>query len=307
MAVYDCTLFFNENELFEIKLNEHWDVIDKFIVIESRETHTGNKKELYFDHERFKPYSSKIEYRSFDSFDEEMQKYPEFKSDSVRQQPASQLDAERDHYQFNYTVKVLNELGAKDDDLVFFACLDEIISKAAFLEALKIFENKDVTYDAYHCISKQVHSEIGKIRPIVGFELAYYAYKFNAVRFPHGAGYQASSITEFSTIKKMLPGSLRANCLATHPYIRNAGWHFSFADNTDGELLHKKMQNWAHSREIYPDGSRRCDLNKEEAVKFILKDFNMSIPECIIPIDIKTHPKYLVDNQEKFKDFIYKL
>ena len=41
MSVYDCTMFLNENDLFEIRINEHWDFIDKFILIEANETHTG--------------------------------------------------------------------------------------------------------------------------------------------------------------------------------------------------------------------------------------------------------------------------
>jgi len=31
MAVYDCCLFFNENDIYEIRLNQHWDFVDKFI------------------------------------------------------------------------------------------------------------------------------------------------------------------------------------------------------------------------------------------------------------------------------------
>ena len=58
--IYDCTMFFNENDLFEIRLNQHWDFVDKFIVVEAGETHTGNKKPYYFDHERFASYMGKL-------------------------------------------------------------------------------------------------------------------------------------------------------------------------------------------------------------------------------------------------------
>ena len=57
---YELFMFFNENDLLEIKLNQHWQFIDKFIIVEAGETHTGIEKPLCFDHERFKKYSSKI-------------------------------------------------------------------------------------------------------------------------------------------------------------------------------------------------------------------------------------------------------
>ena len=63
MTVYDCTMFFNENDLFEIRLATHNEFVDKFIVVEAGETHTGHKKPFNFDHERFKPWADKFEIR----------------------------------------------------------------------------------------------------------------------------------------------------------------------------------------------------------------------------------------------------
>ena len=36
MAVYDCSPFFNENDIYEVHLKEHWDFVDKFISVEAR-------------------------------------------------------------------------------------------------------------------------------------------------------------------------------------------------------------------------------------------------------------------------------
>ena len=77
MTVYDCTLFWNENDLYELRLNQHWSFVDKFIVVEAGETHTGNKKSFNFDHKRFEKYKSKIIYATFDSFQEEILKHSE--------------------------------------------------------------------------------------------------------------------------------------------------------------------------------------------------------------------------------------
>ena len=68
MAVYDCCSFLNENDIYELRINQHWDFVDKFIVLEAGETHTGLKKPFNFDQKRFEKYSEKLIYRTFDSF-----------------------------------------------------------------------------------------------------------------------------------------------------------------------------------------------------------------------------------------------
>ncbi len=46
--IYDGFMFFNELELLEIRLNELDQIIDKFILVESPLTHSGNPKPLYY-------------------------------------------------------------------------------------------------------------------------------------------------------------------------------------------------------------------------------------------------------------------
>ena len=77
MAVYDCCTFLNENDLYEIRFKEHWNYVDKFIIVEAGETHTGLSKPFNFDKKRFEQYQEKIVYVTFDSFEEEMKKHPE--------------------------------------------------------------------------------------------------------------------------------------------------------------------------------------------------------------------------------------
>ena len=46
-SVYDCFSFNKEFDVLDIRLNELYDVVDKFIIIESIYSHTGIKKELH--------------------------------------------------------------------------------------------------------------------------------------------------------------------------------------------------------------------------------------------------------------------
>jgi beta-1,4-mannosyl-glycoprotein beta-1,4-N-acetylglucosaminyltransferase len=59
--IYDCFMFLNENDLLEIRINQHLDFVDKFIIIEAGQTHSGNKKTKNFDTKRFEKYADKIE------------------------------------------------------------------------------------------------------------------------------------------------------------------------------------------------------------------------------------------------------
>ena len=46
MKVFDCTTFFNENLMLDIRFNILDPYIDKFIVCESRYTHSGKTKKI---------------------------------------------------------------------------------------------------------------------------------------------------------------------------------------------------------------------------------------------------------------------
>ena len=53
MKIIDCTTFFNEPLLFDIRLNVLNEYVDKFIVCEATFTHSGNKKKINFDKNLF--------------------------------------------------------------------------------------------------------------------------------------------------------------------------------------------------------------------------------------------------------------
>ena len=44
MKIYDCTIFFDEKMMFDLRLNILNDYVDKFVVAESLYTHSGNRK-----------------------------------------------------------------------------------------------------------------------------------------------------------------------------------------------------------------------------------------------------------------------
>ena len=48
MKIIDCFMFFNEDFILDIRLNELDQYVDKFVIVESNFTHSGDKKTLIF-------------------------------------------------------------------------------------------------------------------------------------------------------------------------------------------------------------------------------------------------------------------
>ena len=290
MTVFDCCMFYNENDLYELRLKTHWEFIDKFIVVEAGETHTGDDKPFNFDHERFAPYAEKLVYIKFDNFQDEINKYPELLDDIAVADRGSAMETDdwiRDHFQANYLYKVMTDLGAEDSDIVYISCLDEIIKPSAFKQAAEVFKEP---------------GEFQGLRPVFGFHYYLYVYKFNLLH-KHWKDHVAGVITEYGNFKKILPTTIRDRGMATHPHIQDAGWHFTFLDDTEGEKVLAKQRAWAHSRDKYPGEKLKYDnATIEEALARMFKDY----PHTVVEITAETHPQYIVDNIDKLQKFIYK-
>ena len=136
--------------------------------------------------------------------------------------------------------------------------------------------------------------------PVIGFELNLFVYKLNLFCKKTTVGL----ITKVETLKYFGHSELRYFSCATHEPIKNAGWHFSFLDDTDGEKVLKKYKSWAHSRDDHQGKALYFNLeSKEQAVKTLFAENNPY--KQLENINYNTHPKCLVDNIEKYKNFIY--
>ncbi len=62
MKIYDCFMFFDEEMLLDLRLNMLNEYVDKFIITESKFTHSGNIKNRNFDIKNFQKFEKKINY-----------------------------------------------------------------------------------------------------------------------------------------------------------------------------------------------------------------------------------------------------
>lgn len=290
MTVYDCCAFFNENDLYEIRFKEHWNWVDKFIIIEAGETHTGLKKPLNFDHKRFEPFKEKIIYRSFDNFIEEIKRFPYLLDDEAmknRGPHVEQLDWIRAHFQSNYIWQVLQEIEAKDTDIVYASCPDEILRESAARQALERFDGDFV--------DSQGHG------PIFGFHYYLYAYKINLLH-KHWRDHVAGQMQRVGSFRHMAVSSWRSKGYSNQSHITNAGWHFTFLDNTDGEMVLAKQRSWSHARDRYPGRRTKFEnTSKQEALQRFWEDY----PVVKVDITSETHPETIVKNLDQYQNLVY--
>ena len=62
MRIFDCTSFYDEHMMYEVRLNVLNDNVEKFIVTESTYSHSGRKKKLNFDINNYPKFKDKIIY-----------------------------------------------------------------------------------------------------------------------------------------------------------------------------------------------------------------------------------------------------
>ncbi|KIN73334.1 glycosyltransferase family 17 protein [Sulfitobacter guttiformis] len=108
MRIFDCFPLFNEIDLLELRLNELWNVVDVFVIVEARQTFSGNPKPMCLldNKERLAKYMDKIRYVVVEEF------------------PKGLDDWGKETHQRNAIRKELHDLSP--DDIVILSDVDEI-------------------------------------------------------------------------------------------------------------------------------------------------------------------------------------
>ena len=150
MKVYDCTLYHDEDLILELRFNILSKFVDKFVICESKFSHSGREKKLNFDIKKFPEFKKKIIYLVstdepseliFDKNSIEKKELPEnFRHNAVR----------RIAHQRN---KLFDGLGeANEDDFILYSDNDEIPNLDHF--NYKNFNKKYVMFEQKLCYYK---------------------------------------------------------------------------------------------------------------------------------------------------------
>ena len=135
MKVYDCFTFFNELDLLEIRLNELNDVVDYFVLVESKHTFVGKEKPLFYNENKhlFEKFHNKIIHIIVEDMP---YVYPNINFDNKEQW-------ENEEFQRNQMKRGIDKLKLNNEDILTITDVDEIPNPNT-LEKIKKREIKTV-------------------------------------------------------------------------------------------------------------------------------------------------------------------
>jgi len=268
MAVYDCFQFFNEEHILDLRFNILNEFVDFFVIVESTTDHQGNTKKLYFDKKKFSKYSNKIIYIVVDD------------TAKIIKKPHKGGESLVEQYQRNSLTRGLTK--CNEDDLIILSDVDEIPD----LNQLNKFNKKYI----YAVFAQKMFN-----------------YKINLFNQTE-SDWHGSKICLKKNLKS--PQWLRNLKFKQYPFwridkprnlqiIENGGWHFAYLQNPKN--LKKKIMSFAHG-----EFNKSEFLNLDDIEKKISNSqdiFDRGIVYKKVEID-SSFPKYIVDNKEKFKEWI---
>ncbi len=107
MKIFDCTTFYSEDLMMDVRFNVLNEYVNKFIVVESKFSHSGNPKKLNFDINNYKKFKDKIIYLVIEN---EPEGIKSFKNDDLSSSIKRMNSLKRIELSYNYMFVRINVL-----------------------------------------------------------------------------------------------------------------------------------------------------------------------------------------------------
>jgi len=290
-------MYFDEETVLELRLNILSKYIDYFVIVESSFTHKGDKRDLKFNHQKFKKFKDKLIYITYDEEPTEIaeNKVNEGDDDGLKSWKYITNANYRENGQRNHIFKGLDL--AKDDDMILISDVDEIPN----LENL----------------------ELSKIREkIILFKQDMFYYKFN-LKLPN-LDWTGTKGCKKKFLKS--PQWLRNIKDRKYPFYRldtffsdtkyidikiisNGGWHFS--NLKTASEIELKLKSYLHHREFDENPLSVEEINSLIKSKQAIYDLRVDKRVNKIGDGSKLEkypteklPKFLQDNLNNYKEWI---
>ena len=295
MKIFDCFMYFDEDIVLDVRLNYLNEYVDKFVIVESRYNHKGEKREPQFNIENFSKFKEKIIYLLINDEPNNIKDITDNLNGEKKTGRFIMNALRRENFQRNFIYKGISQ--ASDNDWIIISDLDEIPD-------LKNYDLKK--------------SEL----PLIFFKQLMIYYKFNLVLKNY------SWIGSKACQKKNLisPQWLRNIKDRSYPWwrldtlfskskynkimiIENGGWHFSYIKNARD--IEKKLKSYLHHREydLNPVGVKNIKemiINKKTIynLKVDSKFNKFDDGNKLEKIDINLLPNYILKNKDRFREWL---
>lgn len=211
MKIIDCFLFYNEIDILNYRLNVLNDIVDYFVIVESKYTFSGKEKKLYLEENKhlFEKFKDKIIHLIVNDIP---YKYP-FIDYSKNEQWQNEFH-QRNAIQFAF-----KEMMLENDDAILISDVDEIIDP----NFLKKIKNREILFD-FHSLG-----------------LDFYYYNLNSKIMEEWRDYA-------KIISYQLFQELNLSCSKIRKYycpvLEKAGWHLSYFG--DSKYIKNKIETFSH-------------------------------------------------------------
>tara|TARA_B100000941_G_C28444168_1_gene521345 strand:+ start:60 stop:938 length:879 start_codon:yes stop_codon:yes gene_type:complete len=290
MRIFDCTTYFDEELMMDIRFNTLDDQVEKFIVVESLFSHSGNKKKLNFDINNYSKFKDKIIYIVIENEPNNLKK-----GDKLNQSEKRMNSLKRIEQSYDSMLDGIKDAG--EDDLIILSDNDEI---------------PNLTSDQF----------LNSKKNIIIFKQLLFYYKFN-LNYENLTWFGSKACR-----KKKLKSMTWLRNLKNKPYswwrldvlfsnykerdleiINDGGWHFTNIKTP--EKLYEKLKNFGHHDEFDESG---IDLNfikskinnKEVFYDHFLDKKNPNKWRSnykLKKVSSSVLPEYLANNHQKYQNW----
>ena len=295
MKIFDCFMYFDEEIVLDIRLNTLDEFVDYFVIVESKFTHKGDRRDLKFNMSKFEKFKDKIIYLIYDNQPKEIEIIKSEDSANEKSKKYIFNAAYRENGQRNHIEKGL--VDAKEEDIILVSDVDEIPNLSG-INFSKINEK------------------------IVLFKQDMFYYKFNLylpnLIWTGTKGCKKKYLLNPQWLRNVkdrkypfyrIDTIFSKNKYKSIRYINNGGWHFT--NIKTAEEIQYKLKSYLHHREF---DENPLSVNQiGEIIKNKKAIYNLNVDKSenkfesgnkLEKFEFNKLPTYIQKNKDNFKDWI---
>ena len=292
MKIFDCFMYFDEEQVLDLRLNVLYQNVDYFVIVESIYNHKGEKRNLLFNSQKFEKFNDKIIYLVYDKIPQLVEPIKETDNEKEKDGKYIMNALYRENAQRDFILEGLKN--AKKDDLILISDVDEIPKLSSVnLNHIKneiILFKQDMFYYKYNLSLpnfKWTGTKAVKKKNLVSPQW---------LRNVKDRKYPFYRIDTFFSDKKYIDIKI----------INDGGWHFSNIKSP--EMIEHKLRSYLHHREF-----DQVSLSIEEINELVKKKqaiYDLRVDKRVNKVgngvilenfEMKKLPNHINDNIDKYK------
>ena len=295
MKIFDCTTYYDEELIIDLRFNVLNEYVDKFIVCEAKFSHAGKEKKLNFDINKYPKFKDKIIYVVLENeppnlvYEDNLKKIE--LTENVRTNSIKRIA-----YQRNKLFDAVNKVSDLND-YIFYSDNDEIPN----LELFNQKKNK---------------------KKIIIFEQKLFYYKFNLlcdrINWYGTRAIKKKDLIDFEWLRQIKPKVypffrldtfFRNDKFINLEIIPNGGWHFTRVISP--EKIHQKELDTEHHDE-YKESKKNPEKIKDLISRRVIdhdhladsreNKFGKEFP--LKQVELVDLPKYIQRNKDYYENFL---